>query len=276
MPMLDWLERRLGRYAIPNLGLGLTLIWGLTLGLLIIDEQAARSLTLDPARVMAGEWWRIFTFFFFPPTTNPIFCLIALLAYHFITSVLEAQWGAFRFNCYVLIGWLGALTAAFFGWWWIGMPPPSEYGEFYNPYLSNNLLFIEAVFLAFATLYPDYQFYIFLIVPVRVKWLALISVAIVLYYASSGMVPASQVAMCMSGYLLFFGPVLWQRLAGARRRAMNMAEEVRIGHSAFHTCAVCGITEKDDPEMRFRVADGQEYCLRHLPGRGPAKAEASS
>jgi len=41
------------------------------------------------------------------------------------------------------------------------------------------------------------------------------------------------------------------------------------GSTAFHTCAVCGLTEKDDPKMDFRVclecSDGQEYCRKHLP-----------
>jgi Zn-dependent protease len=37
---------------------------------------------------------------------------------------------------------------------------------------------------------------------------------------------------------------------------------------SFHRCATCGTTEIDSPETVFRVAlDGEEYCLRHLPGQ---------
>ena len=37
--------------------------------------------------------------------------------------------------------------------------------------------------------------------------------------------------------------------------------------NALHQCAVCGITEKDDAYIEFRVlADGSEYCEKHLPG----------
>ncbi len=37
---------------------------------------------------------------------------------------------------------------------------------------------------------------------------------------------------------------------------------------ALHHCKVCGRTEVTAPELEFRVAaDGEEYCLTHLPSR---------
>jgi GlpG protein len=36
--------------------------------------------------------------------------------------------------------------------------------------------------------------------------------------------------------------------------------------NALHQCHVCGITEKNDSNIEFRVlADGMEYCEKHLP-----------
>ena len=38
--------------------------------------------------------------------------------------------------------------------------------------------------------------------------------------------------------------------------------------STLHQCAVCKRTERDDPNLEFRVAaDEEEYCVDHLPGR---------
>jgi len=44
--------------------------------------------------------------------------------------------------------------------------------------------------------------------------------------------------------------------------------EKRDSQTGFHVCAICKRTERDSPELAFRVAaDGQEYCLEHLPLR---------
>ncbi len=40
------------------------------------------------------------------------------------------------------------------------------------------------------------------------------------------------------------------------------------GKKTIHQCTICGITEKDDPEMEFRYcskcAGAYEYCSKHL------------
>jgi hypothetical protein len=50
---------------------------------------------------------------------------------------------------------------------------------------------------------------------------------------------------------------------GTRRRKLASKTP---GEDTLHRCAVCKRTEKDDPDLEFRVAgDGEEYCLDHLP-----------
>lgn len=58
---------------------------------------------------------------------------------------------------------------------------------------------------------------------------------------------------------------------GSRRRTFRRGvAERQQAHTetAFHHCATCGMTERDDSVMEFRVCpdcgDGQEYCRDHL------------
>ena len=59
---------------------------------------------------------------------------------------------------------------------------------------------------------------------------------------------------------------------GRRQRAFfhGVQQRAKVEEfAAFHRCAVCGRTERDDPTLDFRAcsecSDGQEYCLEHLP-----------
>ena len=56
---------------------------------------------LVPEAVVAGDWWRVFTFLFVPPATNPIFAFFGWYLFYLMGSTLEAQWGAFRYNIYL-------------------------------------------------------------------------------------------------------------------------------------------------------------------------------
>ncbi len=67
--------------------------------------DASSAITLDLERVFAGEFWRLVTFVFVPPMTNPIFLFFGLYLFWIMSSALEAQWGKFRFNVYMAVGW---------------------------------------------------------------------------------------------------------------------------------------------------------------------------
>jgi Zn-dependent protease len=65
---------------------------------------------------------------------------------------------------------------------------------------------------------------------------------------------------------------LRERLRRGRRQRAFRHGIRRSQHEAtvmsFHRCAVCGVTERDAPQMEFRVctecSDGCEYCQQHL------------
>ncbi len=72
---------------------------------------------------------------------------------------LEQAWGSFKLNLYYLIGMVGTTVAVFL----LGSSDAT------GIYLNLSLFF------AFATLFPNYPILLFFIFPVRVKWIALVS-----------------------------------------------------------------------------------------------------
>ena len=73
---------------------------------------------------------------------------------------------------------------------------------------------------------------------------------------------AGLVAGCVIGWINAMMGGGWALIK--RRREFQRA--VTRSDSELHRCAVCQKTEKDDPNLDFRVgADGEEYCMDHLP-----------
>ena len=105
MRWLDKMERRFGRYAIPNLMYYIIILYALGFVVQVVSpELYYQYLALDAAAILRGEVWRIFTFIIQPPTGSFIFIFFSLYLYYMIGKMLEYQWGAFRFNMYFFSG----------------------------------------------------------------------------------------------------------------------------------------------------------------------------
>ena len=267
MNLLDSLERRYGRFAIPGLVRIIVALTALVYLLAFLNPGFLSVLALDPARILKGEVWRLVTYIFIPRSLGqpgsmmqPLWLLLALWFLLFIGDRLESAWGAFRLNLYFLVGMIGTTIAAFlFG------------AEFSNAMLASSLFF------AFATFFPDEVIYVLFVLPVKVKWLAWFSAALLLiaFLASPNSYRMALVA-AFANYLIFFGPELVravrhrQQTAGRRQR---FEESARPEEEALHHCASCGATELTNPSLEFRVArDGEEYCLPHLPSAQKVEA----
>ena len=70
MNWLDQLERRFGFIAIPNLIL--FIIAGQVLATLLGAQNPTvpMMMVLDPQAVVAGQWWRLFTYIFVPDVSR--------------------------------------------------------------------------------------------------------------------------------------------------------------------------------------------------------------
>ena len=81
--------------------------------------------------------------------------------------------------------------------------------------IVTNTYFLGSVFLAFATLFPDVTFRLFLILPVKVKWLGWLTVTGYLFTLLNPLEnPIAEgrkwgVYSAFVTYLLFFGEELW-------------------------------------------------------------------
>ena len=203
MNWLTKLERKYGRWCIPNLIAilvgGQIVVYAVEL---FVNRYITYFLTLTRPALFAGEVWRLVTFLFVPFSSGGILSF-ALGAYFtwFIGSALEAVWGDFRFNLYILAGMLGAVLACLATGW----------ADTYC--LSLSLL------LAFALLYPEMQVLLFYIIPIKVKYSGIFAAAIwVLSFFGTSWAGRLNYLLSMAGFFLFFGPVLWSNIRAWYRR----------------------------------------------------------
>src|SRR4029453_9536458 len=186
MSWLDKLEKRLGFLAIPGL---IRFIIGFTVlvYLLVYLNRGFESfLTLDPARIMKGEIWRLVTYIFVPQTFSPLWLLLALWFLWFIGEGLERAWGPFRLTLYFFVGMIGKTIAAFF---------------FGSNFL--NRILIASLFFAFARFYPDEVIYILFILPAKIKWLAWVFAPFLLlgFFLNSNLYRAALIAAFANYFL---------------------------------------------------------------------------
>jgi hypothetical protein len=193
------------------------------------------------------------------------------LLLHLFGSTLENQWGTFRFNLYVLIGWIANVAAAFAGSAILG----EQLAIGGNRQLqlaqitASNAFLYGSLFLAFARLYPDYIFNLFFVLPIRVRWLAILAWIGYAYVLIRGnWMERMLVLATVLNYLLFFGQEHWQELRHGHRRRSFQAKAKRAVAPAKHTCVVCGRSSEKEPRTLFRYCSkcaGQRcYCPEHI------------
>lgn len=186
------LERKLRRYAISDLMKYIVIGQGIVFALLYIwptlGYQLYSLITLTRTGFMRGQVWRLVTFVFVPPSSSPIFILFALYFYYMIGVGLENQWGKVKFNLYYLVGMLGSIIAALI-----------------TGYADNTFLNLS-LFFAYAALYPDEQVLLFMILPIKMKYLALVDAALYLYYFIVGTASTRiTIVLCLLNVALFLG-----------------------------------------------------------------------
>jgi hypothetical protein len=259
MNWFERLERRLGRFAVPQLTLALIIGQVIVYVMAWQQPEIEKRMEMRPGAVLDGEWWRILTFLVTPPFKNPICAAFWWYLFYLMGTTLEYQWGTFRYNLFLLIGYVASIGAAFAGY--------SIDRQFDSP--ASTAFWEGSVFLAFAYLYPDFVLYISFILPVKIKWLALLTW---IWYASVIVFgPWSErlvVLASVSNFLLFFGRDLIRKVHYGRRQMAWQISSYRDRDKPFHRCMVCGITDKTHPLMDFRYCsqcDGTcGYCTEHL------------
>jgi hypothetical protein len=253
--LLARLERRIGRYAIPNLILyvvgGMAVIWVLSRS----NPERVGRLELDMGAVRRGEVWRLFTFLFIPPRSSSLWALVNMYFTWWVGSSLERHWGAFKFNVFYFVGALATIVAALVA------------GPTSNTWLDATM------FLAFATTFPDVSILLFFILPVRVKWLGIVAaLAMGAAFVMGDWATRAPIIAALVNYVLFFGEH-WRRLwrdRGVAVRQKSRREQLRSDAPVFghRACAICGAREDDGADIRVCScekcgAQQRTLCLEH-------------
>jgi hypothetical protein len=294
MNFIDKLESKYGRFGVPDLMryiIGINVV-GIVLNLLIPGFYA-QYLSLDVYRILHGQIWRLFTFVLDPvySVSSGASALIDIFwfaiwafVYYSIGQSLERTWGTFRFTLFMLFGWLFILVVTFVSYF--------AMGPLYGSYSKQMLSYVMAIevtlgylykslFLAFALMFPDMQFLIYFIIPVKAKWLALVYLlldgyTVVVSFVQGDYFTVALVLGAVANVLLFY--VFGRGRSGVKgayqqkKRKDKFKRKVRQSAPEFggtvHRCAICGRTEKDAPGLEFRYCSkcegNYEYCSDHL------------
>ena len=271
MNWLNKLEKKFGRYAIHNLTLYLIGGYVIGYGISMFMPKLLGMLTLEPALILRGQIWRIITWVLIPPGGSLLTVVIMMMFYYSLGNMLERTWGAFRYNVYIFSGILFTVLGAFLlyaitGGELIG------FGRFFTTYYIN-----MSIFLAFAVSYPDMEVLLYFILPIKMKWMALVYAVMIGYSLITGNL-YTRIAILASilNFIVFFlssrnvrpyTPKEQKRKREFRKKTQQ-APHMTYAGGAKHRCAVCGRTELDDPTLEFRYCSkcngNYEYCQDHL------------
>lgn len=205
--------------------------------------------------VLDGEWWRVATFLIAPPAIHWVWFAFAVACLYSLGTALEHEWGTGRFNLFLLLGAVFTIAAAY-------LTPNRVVG---SGFIAGT------IFLAFAYLNPNYVFHLYLILPVKAKWLAVLTLLLYTYaFATGGLATKVSVVAALGNCLVFLGPQLLDDIRGGRRRALRLAQQkaVRRAESEAgprHVCVVCGKNSDTHPDEDFRYrVDDRCYCSEHV------------
>ena len=226
-------------------------------------------LCLDAASVLHGEIWRVFTYVLIP-TSDSIWLIISLVFYYWLGESLERLWGSAKFTFYYASGTLLTALAAILAYLIDGISLPIYGATYVN----------TALFLAYALTYPDAMVRIYFIIPIRMKWLALLEAvlyaAAVFRYAMAGLWGMALIpVMALLNLMIFFSPDFYRKASQIKACTRPQAVQFRSAVKAqqkqkgyLHKCSVCGKTDADYPNMQFRYCSkctGYHcYCEEHI------------
>ena len=216
-----------------------------------------RFLAMDAASVLRGEVWRLLTYVLIP-TNGGFWLLISLFFYYWLGESLERLWGSAKFTVYYLSGTLLSALAVLLVYFIDKIPVPLASAGYVN----------TALFMAYALTYPDAMVRIYFILPVKMKWLAILEAALYVFSVISaaaaglwGMALLPIVAML--NLFVFFSPDFSRRADQFQARHRSEAVQFRKAvkeqkrqRGYNHKCEVCGRTDTDFPDLQFR------YCSK--------------
>lgn len=145
-----------------------------------------------------------------------------------ISDSLEAMWGEFKTTLFCYVGIIGSICAT------LVVPHTA---------VMIGYLFYESAFFAFATLYPRVEFRLFFILPVQVRFLAMLGAVLVVWPGFSSASWWGVLALVFANYLIWAGIPALRRKSGvvkaiSRRKQFKSGQASAEGNCLYR-CAVC-------------------------------------
>ena len=232
-------------------------------------------LYFDRELILQGQVWRLITYPLTYRTGTLLLTAISLLCYYSLGRAMENLWGTLRFNLFYLTGVVMMdIYCMLFG------------GTASVTYLNLSL------FLSYATMFPDSQFLLFFIIPVKAWIFALFDLALVVFDLVANPFPYNFFSVIsLANYFLFFGkdvlnvlPMSWrvnaQRLFRKKSKGTARPKVIPFDAGSYeaskatpkapytHRCTVCGRTDVSNPDLEFRYCSRCKgyycYCQDHI------------
>ncbi len=227
-----------------------------------------------------GQIWRLLTFVAVPEhgfdgAWSILWFTISSMCYFFIGTNLEYRWGTPRFTMFygmgILLNLIGGLILS----------------PFYYYSITATMYYVNlSLFFSIATLYPNMEFRLYFIIPVKAKWLGwifggLFAYDIVMRLMAGAFILALVPMLAIFNYFLFFWDDISAFLFKGKHRAKQQfrpqhkpidlqqaQKKIQQQKGYLHKCTICGVTDADNPDMDFRYCSKCEgyycYCMDHI------------
>ena len=251
--MLNRLEKYIGKLAIHNLSLYLIILSAVVTGLNLMYNMGLGV-------VIPGDFSRdnLINLILFPFNIADGWIMLAIYLYMLwiFGQILEQEIGAFHFNIYMFTGII-LVTA----------------GAFIFPGLVTTDHIYLSILFAVAFIVPNFEILAFFILPIKIKWIALIAAGLMLLntlrvvFSTGSFFYILGFFLPVGNFMLYFGRQIITE-SFSRGKSMHKRSVIKSARpSSIHRCVICGKTEHDDSSMDFRYCvkcEDHEYCMDHL------------
>ena len=302
------LRRRFERFCFQNRNKGIPdLMLYICLGSGIISFISMMNggsvlyelLCFNKAAILKGQVWRLVSWLLTEQLGgNPLLSVLFLYFFYRLGRAVEMSIGTFKFNLFYLGGVvlmdLFALVFCPTEAILLGnmIVPP----EIFTMLYSNMAYYLHlSMVLAFSTMYPDSQFLVMFVIPVKAWVLALIDLILIGISVFNMCYPVMLFPHCLFpligllNYFIFFGPDMsnllplsWRVKLRRKQTKQTSGPKVvpftdpgrqesaadRAKGPYTHRCTVCGRTDTEFPNLEFRYCSRCKgyhcYCEDHI------------
>lgn len=292
MQWMKKLERKFGKYAIKNLIVYILGAYVIGYILYFVDAFGIipgiySILAMDPEAICHGQVWRLVTWICTVPQSPSLLLIFMFLFYFWIGRTLENAWGSFRYNVFIFMGLILMTITPMLIYVITGCISGFENAVS----LSASTYYLNLTsFLAFAVLFPNERVYFMYIIPVKMKWVAILDGVMLAWNVVSYVIAAIttslpttrifaisgavSILLSVANFLIFFLATRnYQKYSPKQmKRKHQYQKQVKSAAAAHkgarHYCAICGRTELTNPELQFRFCSkcsgNLEYCSEHI------------